>query len=299
MTFSEGLFQPYPLISFNEGVRRNIFFSLFLTLFLLIFRPFGLMVYSYEESYIIAGYGIVTFLTILMADYVSTHFLSRVFNEENWRVYKQLLYTLCVLFFLGITNYIYAYFIGAFPGTIPGFLKVQLYVLLSCIVPVLLVVMWRQNHLLKKNLQEAKELSADLPVKESDSDVVNKQVVSEVITFTGENKNDSVSVSADHLVCIVSKENYIEIVWQEASTIKKSLLRSTLTRAEDTLAGDHHFFRTHRSYLVNLNKVISVDGNAQGYRLTMEGMTETIPVARGRATALHETLNIFKPANPD
>ncbi len=293
MTFSERLSQPYPLLSFNEGIRRNLFFSVFLTVFLLIFRPFGLEVYPYEESYVIAGYGVVTFLTILAADYFSTHFLRKIFDEERWKMYKQLLYTLCVLFFLGVTNYIYAYFINAFPGTLIGFLKVQLYVLLSCIVPVILVVMWRQNHLLKKNLQEARQLSAELPVKEVKSIVVPEPLVHKEITFTGENKNDVISMRVDKILCINSKENYIEIVCQDENKIKKLLLRSTLTRVEDSLSGFKDFFRAHRSYLVNLNKVVAVDGNAQGYRLTLEGWAETIPVARGRAAELREILNIM------
>ena len=58
MTLTQKLSQPYPLSTFNEAVKKNVFFSIFLTLFLLIFRPFGLDVYHYEESYLIAGYGL-------------------------------------------------------------------------------------------------------------------------------------------------------------------------------------------------------------------------------------------------
>ena len=288
------LSQPYPLHTFEESVKKSIFFSIFLTLFLLVFRPFGLEVYKYKESYLIAGYGLVTFLTTLFCDYISTHFLSQIFNEEKWKVYKQLLYALVVLFLLGITNFIYAYLIGAFPGTIAGFLKIQLYVLLSCIVPVTLVVLWRQNHLLKKNLLEAKQLSAELPASKIKPVAISESVIPKRIAFAGENKNDAVAVAADKLLCIISRENYIEIVWQDEYKIRKSLLRSTLTRAEESLSSVNHFFRSHRSYLVNLKKVMAVDGNAQGYQLTVEGLVETVPVSRGRAAALHEALNDFK-----
>lgn len=294
MSIFQKLSQPYPFHTFEESVKKNIFFSIFLTFFLLIFRPFGLEVYKYEESYLIAGYGLVTFLTILLCDYISTNFLSHIFNEEKWKVYNQMLYALVILFLLGITNYIYAYLIGAFPGTIIGFLKVQLYVLLSCIVPVTLVVLWRQNHLLKKNLQEAKQLSSELPARETIPVAVQKSAIPEQIAFAGENKNDTISVSADNLVCIISRENYIEIVWHDKSKIRKSLLRSTLTSAEKSISCVNHFFRSHRSYIVNLKKVTAVDGNAQGYRLTVDGLEETVPVARGRAAALHEVLNAFK-----
>jgi hypothetical protein len=55
MTLAEKLMQPYPLHTFNAGMKKNLFFSIFHTFFLLIFRPFGLEVYHYEESYLIAG----------------------------------------------------------------------------------------------------------------------------------------------------------------------------------------------------------------------------------------------------
>jgi len=293
MNLPQKLLQPYPLNSFPEAVKKNAFFSVFLTLFLLVFRPFGLSVYHYEESYLIAGYGLVTFLTVLLIDYIAAHFLPHVFNEEKWKVYKQMLYALWVLVLLGVTNYAYAYFIGAFPGTVQGFLKVQLYVLLSCIVPVTMVVLWRQNHLLKANLLEASQLTAELPAREVTPLAAQEEGVAAAITFAGENKNDRITLAKDDLVCIASKENYIEIAWYKGGRMEKALLRSTLTKAEEALSGDPCFFRSHRAYLVNLKKVKAVEGNAQGYRLTVEGLAEKIPVARGRAAALHDALHAF------
>jgi DNA-binding LytR/AlgR family response regulator len=290
MTLTKKLSQPYPLSTFNEAVKKNLLFSVFLTLFLLIFRPFGLDVYRYADSYLIAGYGLVTFLTILLNDYITAHFLKHWFNEEKWKVYKQMLYALWVLLFLGVTNYAYAFLIDAFPGTVVGFLKVQLYVVLSSIVPVTIVVLWRQNHLLKKNLQQAKQFTTELPVKEEPVSLV-PSIAEPEISFTGENNKDRVSISRKDLLYIVSKENYIEIVWQKSNKTEKALLRSTLTKAEEILSGDPYFFRSHRAYLVNLEKVKVVEGNAQGYRLTLEGVEDTVPVARGRASALHEALN--------
>lgn len=295
MTIRQKLSQPYPLHSFNEGMKRNLFFSVFLALFLLVFRPFGLEVYPYEESYIIAGYGLVTFLTVLLCDYVSTYHLRNIFNEETWTVIKQVVYAIVVLFLLGITNYIYAFLIGAFPGTLSGFLKVQLYVLLSCIVPVTIMVLWRQNHLLKKNLLEASRLTSELQVHSRQlSNTTEDKFEGKSITFTGTNKNESVSVPAHELICLISKENYVEVAWLNNGKTEKTLLRSTLSNAEQSITAFPNFFRSHRACIVNLKKVKTVQGNAQGYRLTVEGIEGTIPVARGRGPALHEMLNAVK-----
>lgn len=72
------------------------------------------------------------------------------------------------------------------------------------------------------------------------------------------------------------------------------MLRSTLRRMEDALASWPQFFRCHRTYLVNLDKVAHVSGNAQGYRLHLEGLDDTIPVSRN----LNDIVDAkFKPMN--
>lgn len=294
MSITRKFSQLYPLHTFQEGVKRNLFFSLFLVLFLLIFRPFGLEVYPYEESYLIVGYGIVTFLTILFCDFISTHYLKEVFNEERWTVVRQLIYSLIVLILLGITNYLYAFWIDAFPGTITGFLKVQLYVLLSCMVPVAMVVLWRQNQLLRKHLSEAGSLTSELPGRGFPKPVAARLEDPEMVVLVGENRNETLQVHLMDLICVSSKENYIEVVWQDGNKITKSLLRSALIKAEEKFAGSNYIFRSHRCYLVNLFKVVAVEGNAQGYRLSVEGLEETIPVARGRGADLHEALALIR-----
>jgi DNA-binding LytR/AlgR family response regulator len=53
---------------------------------------------------------------------------------------------------------------------------------------------------------------------------------------------------------------------------------------EATLQQEPIFVRCHRTYIVNTDKIYSVTGNAQGYRLSLHDTQEEIPVSR---TYLH------------
>ena len=70
----------------------------------------------------------------------------------------------------------------------------------------------------------------------------------------------------------------------------RQLLRITLKEAEEAATACPSIIRCHRAFLVNLDKVVKVDGNQQGYRLHLEGCKNAIPVSRTYAKKLKERL---------
>ena len=60
----------------------------------------------------------------------------------------------------------------------------------------------------------------------------------------------------------------------------KLLLRSSLSRLEAQIIDRSNIVRCHRSYVVNLDRVERVTGNAQGYKLHLFGGQFQVPVAR-------------------
>ena len=62
----------------------------------------------------------------------------------------------------------------------------------------------------------------------------------------------------------------------------------TIRELESQLANLPWIFKTHRSYLVNLNKISAVSGNAQGYQLSLQQYSATVPVSRGQLKKFDE-----------
>ncbi|MGB7393733.1 MAG: LytTR family DNA-binding domain-containing protein [Pricia sp.] len=76
--------------------------------------------------------------------------------------------------------------------------------------------------------------------------------------------------------------NYMEIYKQEGDAIQKILIRLPLKQLKTQLLAFPLIFQTHRSYLVNIHRITSVSGNAQGYLLSFEGCDVEVPVSRSR-----------------
>ena len=53
-----------------------------------------------------------------------------------------------------------------------------------------------------------------------------------------------------------------------------------MKKAEEALEIWRCFFRCHRAYIINLDKVEHVEGNAQGYKVRLINTEESIPVSR-------------------
>ncbi|WP_027075657.1 LytR/AlgR family response regulator transcription factor [Maribacter antarcticus] len=85
--------------------------------------------------------------------------------------------------------------------------------------------------------------------------------------------------------------NYIEIVYSSVTGFGKLLKRMTLKEFEEQLNPFPYVFKVHRSYLVNLQSIESISGNAQGYALRLKNFSEgTITVSRSNIQEFNRVL---------
>jgi len=77
----------------------------------------------------------------------------------------------------------------------------------------------------------------------------------------------------------VAVGNYTDLYFFHGGKLTGTTYRISLTSFEKQLDASN-LQRCHRSYLVNLNKVTNVSGNAQGLRLTLTDGAIEIPVSR-------------------
>ncbi len=132
------------------------------------------------------------------------------------------------------------------------------------LLPVSLHIINEQRKLFKKYYQLAVNMSdegADRKIEPS----------KELITF------ESQSYAISDLLYFESDRNYLNIFL----TGDRSLtIRLTIKEMENLLAMHPGFIRCHRAYIVNTDKVINVEGNAQGLKLFLEDSTSFVPVSR-------------------
>jgi DNA-binding LytR/AlgR family response regulator len=112
-----------------------------------------------------------------------------------------------------------------------------------------------------------------------------------LVQLRGDNQKEELSIYPEELFYITSADNYVRIQYRLEGIQKSVLIRSTLKKMEEQLLTHPSFFRCHRMYLVNLQLVTSVMGNAQGLRLQLNGLEEPIPVSRSLTETVKEKLH--------
>ncbi len=103
-------------------------------------------------------------------------------------------------------------------------------------------------------------------------------------------KKESLAFQANELLFAVSEGNYVVFHLRKEKETKKIPIRNSITDIENQLKDIPFFFRCHRGFIVNLNRVASKKGNASGYFLRIEHSTDTIPVSRKNVKIFNELM---------
>ncbi len=271
--------QPYPISSSRTSfLRSSLFGGLFVMLFLFVFRPFGTDGSLGNATWlrISAEYGAVTLLvSLLWGSFVLAS--PAIFREEKWQVWKEIVGTLAFVGLIALGNMFYTDLRYRNHSSWPKFWWWLLITWGVGIFPVVFGVLLKQMRLMRRYSTEASVLSENIdhqPITETSIDQ------SKPVVLTGDNQGETLSLAADQIRYLAAADNYVQVFYGQQGQWKSKMLRTTLKKMEEALAGHPQFFRCHRTYVVNLDKVQQVSGNAQGYRLHLEALEETVPVSR-------------------
>lgn len=269
--------QPYPSGFHQQKVWVGpLIYGVFIAFFLNVFQPFGLYYDFPYKIWIISGYGILTALFMLFLTGVVPRFFPRFFEEHHWVVWKHIFYTMLNVICIGTANFIYATIVHQQPFHWDTFLQFVSMTAVVGILPIGASVLLRYNYLSQQHLISAQSLNHQLP---NPSPLTTPPV--QQLTLVDDKGTPVLTIDPHALYYAVAAQNYVEVYHRTG----KTLLRLSLKALEQQLANYDHFLRTHRSYLVNIQHIQQVEGNAQGYRLQLTDTDGTVPVSRSRLAA--------------
>ncbi len=277
--------QPYPLFTEPRKVIPGaLVVSLFVAVFIMIFQPFGIdQVQITHKVWYIWGFALVILAGLLLNYLLLTRLFPKVFSEDDWQVGKEIVWLLWNIFSVGLLADIYFYFSPLCRLDLPQLLGYLGQGVMIAVIPETIYVLFTYSIFLTRRLQAAESLNRKLSEKlPGPGDALS---ANETQLLTDEKGKEMVQVSTGDLLFIRSAENYSNIVWQEKGQLKKALLRSSL-KSLDQQINASRVLRCHRSFIVNLQKVRSVTGNARGYRLYLDSYSDPIPVSREAGQAV-------------
>ncbi|MEZ0486862.1 LytR/AlgR family response regulator transcription factor [Fibrella aquatica] len=281
--------QPYPV---PENAGNEWVIGAFVGGFLLLFQPFGLSLWNTSDKvYKVLGFGAVTTGVMLLVN-EGTRLWPRYFAEEHWTVGREIAKILILIFLIALANRLYMSWLMGWSLQGGWLLSIGMTFLIG-IFPTVGVVMTNYILQLRKYQQQAAHLVLHKPIPAAPNSPPEKQTpdedsvtvepqpfLDEQLVLVAENEKDTLTLKRDELLAIESSDNYCTILYLRKGVLTKELMRSSLSRFENQLVNGSSFVRCHRSYIVNLDRIERVSGNAQGYKLHLFNGQLTVPVAR-------------------
>ena len=111
------------------------------------------------------------------------------------------------------------------------------------------------------------------------------------IVFPDEKGKVVLSINWNHLLFLKSEDNYINVHYLHNDNIEKKLIRTNLKKLEKEI--EHPMLiRTHRSYMVNWENVVSMDKGKKGFKLNLKKLSDIqIPISATYRKKIEARLN--------
>jgi len=275
--------KPHPFI-FN---RFSVLLPALITFFLLlVLQPFEFAELSTEKLFIRSAiFGVLVGITVV----ASVSIVKKVFPQtidKKWTVGKEMLLFLFVL--TNISLGVFAFLLWFNPETDWGglFVSVVIRTLAISLFPIMVLVLYEQNHHQRKKRHEAEKINKELEKKQAEQgEKMHLPNASSKLSLVAENKKVTLQILPTDLFFVKSEGNYVEVFYRQNQKFQKELIRNSLKAIEEQLP-DSHFFRCHKRFLINLAHLIKVEGNARNLELNLENIEEKIPVSRSKSEAL-------------
>ena len=157
--------KPYPFRDKKiTDVALPIIIGVFVGLFLLVFKPFGLHnLSSTTDGVKIFGYGLVTFLITYIFLRLLPHILVKMVDENKWTVAKEIIYINLMLIVIALGNLIYTAIIfqNSLSFNLQNAASMGMYTFLVGLLPITFLVMLNHSKLYKKNIKESESIQLD------------------------------------------------------------------------------------------------------------------------------------------
>lgn len=208
--------------------------------------------------------------------------------DEKWNVKEEILGIVAYLTFVGILNFLVRDVIYNNPDnwSIHHFWVELKNTLLAGILFIFIFIPFNFKRLHDRYQEKSAQL---IPFQSS----LKSTEIETSISIKTQLIADDFELEIQQFLFAKAEKNYLEIYIEYKYKIQKLVKRITLTQLENQLKDFDFVTKIHRSYLVNLKKVESISGNAQGYQLKLSNFNNSIPVSRSKISTFEEKMKVL------
>jgi hypothetical protein len=268
--FVDWLNRPFPLVvSFRIKMLYILFFGIFISLFILFFKPFGLYSVGHPTLYYYAfAYGITSSVSLSISSFVLTWLFPGYFSKQKWNIGRQICFMLCFFVIFSMCNWVCYFYLNM--KEITGFTPISIVSVSFAlgIIPSIVYIL----------IVERQYFKALHSVRSDNYTLKDLDIVSDVV-FCSSNNNQKFTYKSTDIHCIKGCGNYFIVYYEFQNGIRQQIIRNTLTSAEKKL-NTKEFIRCHKSFIVNSNKIEVIKGNRKDMKLNISNLEFDIPVSR-------------------
>lgn len=203
------------------------------------------------------------------------------FQEDGWTIGKEIALFLIISLLICSLIFLYILVIRENSGGLwLLFWRTVIKSLLISSIPISILVLWEQYHHQRKQLKKAQALNAAL-IQTKKEDLPN----SNLIGIFSEQGKEVIKLNAAHILYLQADSNYVDFYYLEKDQVQKIIVRNRLKALFDQLP-PQQFIHCHRSYIVNRNQILKVEGNARSLEIILRHNQLRVPVSRAKAEEL-------------
>ena len=273
-----------------------MFLSLFPPLGLGLIPPPKLYLHTFAYGVLCAGIMLCNFLAL-------PRLFPHAFAAEQWNVGRHVAFSAWLAFTVALGNVAYSVWNFHFQASLSTLLLFLGVTLLIGLFPTTILTLMQERRFLRQNIDAAQRLSAHLQHQhhqpQHNQQSQQKSAItpdhtsetfsqknhlsfspSSALVFEGASSKERFETAVDNLLCLQSSDNYVTIFALADDDTQTVMLRMTLKSAQERTQAHRRIVRCHKSYIVNLDHVRDISGNAQGYKLHIPTLDFPVPVSR-------------------
>jgi len=254
----------------------------FFFLFTIIYRPLSISPkpLGFEVTMAIYSLGLTLPLVLVIKSLKRLPYYS---TSQGWTLSRELTIEAMILFIMSIYTFLIGFILEA-PSTyswnLHTFWSSCKSTFLLGVPPYLFFTVQNYKYLLSPD-----RTSRTNALKDEENQTLSEK---QKIQINSKLKKDNLSFYPHEFLYAESDGNYVIFYLIENQNIHKKVIRNSITNVESQFDEFPHMQRTHRAFIINLKKVTQKQGNASGYRLTLEGTDAQLPVSRQNVTTFDQ-----------
>jgi len=222
---------------------------------------------------ILSGYALCIIIPIVLVHPIENYVYK--IQTKRWFVINESFYIIATLIIIFLFSFFYHfYLISGLPSftsdAIWDFIKSFGVPFIPIVVPLWLYL-------------RSKYGAIEVPLYDKENTKRNK-----TITIIGNNKSETLTIFDADFIFAKAQQNYVDVFYKTENGIQQQTFRNTLSNIMKQLP---KAWQVHRSYLVNLDYLESIEGNTRKRFIRISTTEETIPISQVYYEALKKRLS--------